>query len=245
MTHEEAFELIDAYADGELDVVTSRELERHLESCAECRGLDQNVHVLRDLLQQSRPAYRAPARLQRKVRATLPNEESSSFSSFFRALALATACLVLLWGGWQIVQRSQSTHELADEVVASHVRSLLATHLVDVASSDKHTVKPWFDGKIDFAPEVSDFASDGFPLIGGRLDYLNGATAAALVYRHNKHPINLFIQPAPGQPDTGPATLTQRGYNLIHWRRAGMSYWAISDLNLSELQDFVAHQERP
>src|SRR5438309_8742554 len=130
MTHEETQELIDAYADGELDVVTSREVERHLQSCAECRALEQNVRALRDLLQKSSPAYRAPASLRRKVQAALPNEERFASTSFFRSLALAAACLVLLWGGWQIVQRNQSAHELADEVVASHVRSLLASHLV-------------------------------------------------------------------------------------------------------------------
>jgi anti-sigma factor RsiW len=127
---------------------------------------------------------------------------------------------------------------IADQVIGNHVRSLLATHLVDVASSDQHTVKPWFDGKIDFAPAVRDLASDGFPLAGGRLDYLDGKTVVALVYQRNKHPINLFISPASGNRDTAPALITRRGYSLFHWTRGEMEYWAVSDLNQTELRQF-------
>lgn len=246
MTHDETRELIDPYADGELDLVFSREVERHLQSCPECRLVQENVHAVRDVLQKSLSAYRAPARLRTKVRRVLRTEERSTSGSYFRTFVAAAACLVLFWAGWQFVRTTRSPgHEVADEVVANHVRSLLAAHLVDIASSDRHTVKPWFDGKIDFAPQVSDFASDAFPLLGGRLDYFNGATAVALVYQHNKHPINLFIQPAAGRSDVGPITLTRRGYNLIHWTRTGMNYWAISDLNAAELGEFVTLHERP
>jgi anti-sigma factor RsiW len=128
--------------------------------------------------------------------------------------------------------------------VADHIRSLLATHLVDVASSDQHTVKPWFDGKIDFAPEVRDFAADGFPLVGGRLDYLDGKTVVALVYRRHKHPINLLISPVPGRGDTSPEALTRRGYNLVHWTQGEMSYWAVSDVNAAELGQFAGRFAR-
>jgi anti-sigma factor RsiW len=118
------------------------------------------------------------------------------------------------------------------------VRSLLASQLVDVVSSDQHTVKPWFDGKIDFAPEVRDLAANSFPLVGGRLDYVDGKTVAALVYQRNKHPINLFITPAPTSRSTSPTAASRRGYNVFSWTNNGMKYWAISDLNRGELSEF-------
>jgi anti-sigma factor RsiW len=130
-------------------------------------------------------------------------------------------------------------NSVADQVIADHVRSLLATHLLDVVSSDQHTVKPWFHGKVDFAPAVIDLSKEGFPLIGGRLDYLDGKTVVALVYRRGKHPINLFIFPGAGKGDTKPEIVTRRGYHLFHWTRDEMQYWAVSDLNRAELQQFA------
>src|SRR5205823_5881016 len=120
-----------------------------------------------------------------------------------------------------------------------HVRSLMAAHLVDVESSDQHTVKPWFDGKLDFAPEVRDFRAESFPLAGGRLDYLEDRPVAALVYRHDKHYINLFIWPAPNEPDRSQTTRLQQGYQLIHWTRGQMNYWAVSDTSPQTLQRFA------
>jgi anti-sigma factor RsiW len=135
--------------------------------------------------------------------------------------------------------RAARTDAIVDQVVANHVRSLLAAQLVDVVSSDQHTVKPWFDGKIDFAPEVRDLSANGFPLVGGRLDYLDGNTLAALVYQRNKHPINLFITPAPTSPSTSPTVATRRGYNVFSWANNGMKYWAVSDVNQTELPEFA------
>jgi anti-sigma factor RsiW len=137
--------------------------------------------------------------------------------------------------------RSNTT---VDQVVANHVRSLLAAQLVDVVSSDQHTVKPWFDGKIDFAPEVGDLSANGFPLVGGRLDYLDGKTVAALVYQRNKHPINLFITPAPTSRSASPTVITRRGYNIFSWTDSGMKYWAVSDLSQAELREFTGLFER-
>jgi anti-sigma factor RsiW len=137
----------------------------------------------------------------------------------------------------------QTTHAtrntIVEEVIGNHVRSLLATHLVDVASSDQHTVKPWFDGKIDFAPTVRDLSGDGFPLAGGRLDYLDGKTVVALVYYRHKHPINLFITPARANRQTRPELINRRGYSLYHWIHGEMEYWAVSDLNPTELRQFA------
>ena len=135
--------------------------------------------------------------------------------------------------------RPARSNAIADQVVANHVRSLLAAQLVDVVSSDQHIVKPWFDGKIDFAPEVRDLSANGFPPVGGRLNYLAGKTVAALVYQRNKHPINLFVTPEPTSRSTSPRVMNRRGYNLFSWTNNGMKYWAVSDLNQAELSEFT------
>jgi anti-sigma factor RsiW len=245
MEHDEIRSLIHSYADGELDAANIRLVENHLESCRDCRGAEEGIRSLRAALTNSAPAFRAPASLRKKIRADLRRETSagserqSSWS--WLSFALGTACAVLLLGFvFSQSYRGISRNAIADQVVADHVRSLLATHLVDVPSSDQHTVKPWFDGKVDFAPEVHDFATQGFPLVGGRLDYFDGKTVVALVYRRHQHPINLFISPAPARSDSSPEAMARRGYNLIHWTRGEMSYWAVSDLNDAELGQFAS-----
>jgi anti-sigma factor RsiW len=154
------------------------------------------------------------------------------------ATGAAFAAVIL---GFALLQttRAARTDAIVSQVVANHVRSLLAAQLVDVVSSDQHTVKPWFDGKIDFAPEVRDLSANGFPLVGGRLDYLDGKAVAALVYHRNKHPINLFITPALTSRSISPSAATRRGYNIFSWTNNGMSYWAVSDLNQGELRQFT------
>jgi anti-sigma factor RsiW len=158
-------------------------------------------------------------------------------------LAVAAAILIAVILGARIVPDMLSRQQaaaLTEQVLAGHIRSLQPGHLFDVQSTDQHTVKPWFDGKIDFAPPVTDFASSGFPLVGGRLDYLDRRPVAALVYQRRLHYINVFIWPATGPQSAGAAAQTRQGYNIVHWNKGGMTFWAASDLAMDELQDFVA-----
>ena len=246
--HENIRELLHAYVDGELDLANARETERHLEGCPDCRGTEKAIRELRRAVTSEAIAYRAPAHLRRNVRAALRREAKSTRQSLSPWLMFATgAAFAAMILGFVLFQttRAARTEGIVDQVVANHVRSLLAAQLVDVISSDQHTVKPWFDGKIDFAPEVRDLAGNGFPLIGGRLDYLDGKTVAALVYHRNKHPINLFITPtATDRNTTTPTVMSRRGYNVFAWTNDGMKYWAVSDLNQSELREFAQLLER-
>src|SRR5436853_4798800 len=242
MSHDEIRDMLHAYGDGELDLVSSREVEQHLRDCNECRVMQQQILALRNALTHSEPTHRAPARLRRNIRLALRREARSERESIglWPAFAISAALAALILGFF-LFQTTRTSQEKAivDQVVANHVRSLLATHLVDVASSDQHTVKPWFDGKVDFAPDVHDFSMSGFPLVGGRLDYLDGNTAVALVYQRNKHPINVFIMPATGNQETAPEVIIRRGYSVFHWAHGEMEYWAVSDLNQTELRQYA------
>jgi anti-sigma factor RsiW len=245
--HERIRELLHAYVDGELDLANARETERYLRSCADCRGTEKAIRELRSALTNDATAYRAPAHLRRNVRAALRREAKSSRQILWPWLTFATGAAfaaILLGVVFLQTTRAARTNAMVDQVVANHVRSLLAAQLVDVVSSDQHTVKPWFDGKIDFAPEVRDLSTDGFPLVGGRLDYLDGKTVAALVYQRNKHPINLFITPATTSRSTSARIATRRGFNILAWTNNGMNYWAVSDLNQAELRVFTQLFER-
>jgi anti-sigma factor RsiW len=243
MTHDEIRELLHAYADDELDLPNAREIEQHLQSCGDCRRETEQIRALHEALASDSPAYRAPVHLRKNIRAALRRETRSGereFSPWFIfATGAAFAALILGLFLFQTIRGSRE-NSIVDQVVANHVRSLLATHLVDIGSSDQHTVKPWFDGKIDFAPDVHDFAMSGFPLIGGRLDYLDGKTVVALVYQRNKHPINVFITPAIKSGDTPPSSSIDRGYNVLSWTHREMTYWAVSDLNETELRELAS-----
>jgi anti-sigma factor RsiW len=233
--------LLHACADGELDLVRNLEVERHLKSCAKCAADKNFIQSLRAALQQSDLAYRAPDSLRNELRkmARAAGEENRPRENvwIWKLLAAGATAFAVLTLFLRPAEMSDHDQVL-NEAVASHVRSLQANHLADVLSSDQHTVKPWFDGKIDFAPVVKDFADQGFPLIGGRLDYLNGRTVAALVYRRNKHPINVFIWPVKNV--TTATTETYHGYSVIERDANGMHYCFVSDLNATELNELAS-----
>lgn len=232
--------LLQRYVDGELPPRLAGDAEAHLEGCAECRQLAQQEQGWRQAVHRAGAYYPAPEALRRDIVA-MARRSRSSTAMPWRAWAMAASLLLAVGLSSSVTAylvAPSPVAGIAQEVTASHVRSLMADHLTDVASSNEHTVKPWFHGKLDFAPPVEDFAAQGFPLVGGRLDYVANQTVAALVYRHAQHPINLFIFPAPG-PDTPTIASMDNGYNLLHWRSGGMQFWAVSDLEADELADFA------
>jgi anti-sigma factor RsiW len=244
-----AQELIHGYLDGELDLARSLDVEQHLHECEICARTYRSETTLRSSLKNDSLYYTAPEKLKMRIQSSLRKEARTevSRSAFgWRWLTVgASLALMLLIGVvvWRLVPgsiRPSGDELLAQEVVSDHVRSLqMPGHLTDVLSSDQHTVKPWFDGKVDFAPPVKDFASQDFRLYGGRLEYLNNRGVATLVYQRRLHYINLFIWPAGQVGSTGEVTIQRQGYNLIHWTGSGMNYWAVSDLNMVELHEFA------
>jgi anti-sigma factor RsiW len=247
MICQQAKPLIDPYADGELDAPVILELEQHLHSCPACALALRNLQTLKRTLKQDALYFTAPPELLQRVKAEMPSPPKTirpqpswqwNWNWLTSALSGAFAlCLALLLMVTQT--RLSSEQLLTQEIVASHIRSLMASHVTDVTSTDQHTVKPWFNGKLDFSPPVKDLAALDFPLIGGRLDYLGGRSVAALVFQRHKHLINLFIWPAKMADSKATPVRPSQGYNLIHWSEAGMVFWAVSDLNQKELMEFV------
>jgi len=245
MNCQQAKPLIEPYADGELDATAIVELEKHIHDCPACALAWRNAQGLKKALKQDALFFTAPKELRQRIKAELRSQiETKPFWNFGNwnwltgaTTGLATACLALLLT--VTLTRPSAEQRLSREIVSSNIRSLMADHMLDVVSTDQHTVKPWFNGKLDFSPPVKDLKAQEFPLIGGRLDYISGRSVAALVFHRNKHVINLFIWPV-NETDSKPAVAASiQGYNVIHWTNAGMTFWTVSDLNEKELMDFV------
>jgi anti-sigma factor RsiW len=245
MNCQQAKPLIDPYADGELDDAGIVELEKHIHDCPACALAWRNAQNLKKALKQDALFFTAPAELRRTIKAELHSQlKTESRWNVWNwnwlsaaTTSIATVCLALLLT--VTLTRPSVDQRLTQEIASSHIRSLMPGHLLDVVSTDQHTVKPWFNGRVDFSPPVKDLAAQEFPLIGGRLDYISGRSVAALVFQHRKHVINLFIWPT-NDKDSKPASLTPvQGYNLIHWSESEMTFWVVSDLNEKELMEFV------
>jgi anti-sigma factor RsiW len=262
MDCKKALALLDAYLDGELDLSASLELEAHLAECAGCRARREALAGLSGRLRAGLTRHAVPQDLRARLvqlagtpapaAASEPAPGPANSNRWQRRQFMALAASVLLavfasGGTTYLAMRPAPEDPLAEEVVASHIRSLMADHLIDVASSDQHTVKPWFDGRLDLAPAVVDLKAQGFALLGGRLDYIDRQPVAAVVYQRGKHLINLFAWPSGGAPQPLRA-MTIRGYNVLSWTAGDLAYWAVSDVNpkdLATLQRLIAQNAAP
>jgi anti-sigma factor RsiW len=277
MNCEQAIKLMDGYLDGQLDPITSQAIEQHLRECRNCDQAYKTHGSLIRALGNATPYYKAPAELRERIQSSLRKEigerptrnvardaqpliakkqqepQTILLGTSWNWLALAAAIIFAAIIGWNLLPRLQrpgADQFLATQLIASHVRSLMANHLTDVASSDQHTVKPWLDARLDFAPPVVDLSPQGFPLIGGRLDYLDNQPVAALVYQRRKHFINLFVWRAVAGADRTTRSagnkqrsftlkaISRQGYQLLHWLDSEFDYWAVSDISAKELQEF-------
>lgn len=241
----DARELLTAHVDGELRGREALDVARHVEDCAGCAATAARLTAMRRAVGGDATRFRASSALVQRVQASLAPASSREMApavAFWRRLAIAGAfatAIAAAWGVGLVLTRPSADDAVVDELVASHVRSLLSGRAVDVASSDRHTVKPWFAGKVDYSPPVTDLAADGFPLVGGRVDYVQGRTATALVYRRNQHVIDLYVLPeGEGAAGSGVTADSRQGFHVLHWARGGMSYWAVSDVEPAELARF-------
>ena len=235
----EAIELLPAQVDGELGPRDALRIEQHLQGCAACRVEYAQLVAVRAAVKEHATYFTAPHDLARRIGRALPAApvpRARRTWDWTNAGALLAAMVAVAWSLGLYLTLPTGADRLADEVVADHVRSMMSDHATDVASTDQHTVKPWFNGKLDFSPPVNDLTSEGFPLVGGRLDYLDNHAAAALVYHRTKHVINVFIWPAGSPGDTAPHAQSRNGYNLLALQRGGIAYWLVSDLNGEELR---------
>ncbi len=242
--------LLHALIDGELDAGHARDVEAHVATCAGCGEKLKAFRAMRAAMAGADLKGTAPASLRSRIEAALPAPapRAPAPRTFFQpsrrmffggfaagsVLSAAVAASLVL-----TVFRNDQNQQVADEVVSAHIRSLQAGHLMDVETSDQHTVKPWFDGKVDVAPPVIDLTAEGFTLIGGRLDYIDGEPVAAVVYKRRKHVINLFVAQRLGAAHANVTGRTVQGYNVRHWSAGGLDFWAVSDLDPAELNEFI------
>jgi anti-sigma factor RsiW len=238
-------EAVYAYLDGELDANGRMEVLRHLDTCDSCRSAYEQARELRRAIKDSTPYFSCPADAAERIRSAARREAKAPgrwFSTPWVWGAVAASLLLAVSLAYNVVllnRRVPQQDLLAQEVLSSHIRSLLGSHLMDVPSSDQHTVKPWFNGKLDFSPPVKDLSAQGFALAGGRVDFVDNRPVAALIFRRRQHIINVFVWPDSGGSRPLASKSMRNGYNLLHWTDAGFAYWAASDLNSSELRQFA------
>jgi anti-sigma factor RsiW len=247
-THVWYLDRLSAHIDGELTAGESVDMAAHLASCEACSAEYELLLTTVESMHQQLPSLRAPDALRARIEAAVraPNISSGRLvptprtARPYRPWAAAAAMVIMLGVAYGLGTRSAATAngQMADAVLTAHVRSLQQGHLTDVVSSDQHTVKPWFTGKLDFSPSVPRLEADGFPLVGGRLDYVGNRAVAALVYQRRAHIINVLIYPADPGADIAPQLESRRGFQIAHWSAGGMAYWVVSDLNPDELRTF-------
>jgi anti-sigma factor RsiW len=244
MSHDRTKQLLHAYADRQIGAMRRFFLGRHVARCPSCLAELEAIQAMSAALRTNLPAHRASPALAMRIAAALPREAAPSvrrkrfvwpgFAGAAMAGGLAGVALTLVVSGVR-----PGPDSLVGDVVADHVRSMMAEHLTDVATSDQHTVKPWLSARLPFSPVVKDFAAEGYPLVGGRLDYVDGRPAAALVYRRDRHVINLFVFVSKQGGDSAPGQESRDGFQVVRWRMGGLSYVAVSDVEGSQLMGFV------
>jgi anti-sigma factor RsiW len=253
MICQETRQILDAYFDDELDLAYRIDIDGHLRRCGGCAATLKRYQELRHGIQANAMYYEASTKLKASIHSSLQDAGQAEVScsrlnrsgktqwlaiaASIVGVAVATAIVLTALSG------SSATEVIATEVLDAHLRSMMRDHLVDVSSSDQGALKPWFAGKLDFVPSVRDLTDRGFSLMGGRVEYLNRRPVAALVFRRGQHTINLFVWPA-SRPDASIHTSTIQGYSLVHCSWLGVTYWAISDLNPSELRELVKYQQK-
>jgi anti-sigma factor RsiW len=239
MTCDEAEVMLNALIDDELDAGHAREVETHAAGCARCAAQLASYRDLRQALRGGNLRHTAPASLRRSIDRAVPSPAATDRRTLLKGFALgsllsaAAAASVTL-----VVLREDRDQRILSEAISAHLRSLQADHLTDVLSTDQHTVKPWFNGRIDLAPPVIDLAGQGFTLIGGRLDFVDGKSVAVIVYRRRVHVINLFVTQGVGSSLPGPRMETVQGFNIRRWTDQGLNMLAVSDINREELDEF-------
>jgi anti-sigma factor RsiW len=244
MNCEEAEVLLHALIDGELDAGHAREVEAHIAGCPRCAAALTDYREISKAMASADVRYTAPPELRRRIEAALPQPQAQvvqmpSRRAVLRGFAMGSAVSAIAATGlFAIVVRNDDMERIQSEVVSAHLRSLQAGHLIDVVSTDQHTVKPWFNGKLDVAPPVIDLTAQGFTLIGGRLDYVDARAIGAVVYRRRQHVINLFVAQTASTERHAAKIETVQGFNIRHWSDRGLNYWAVSDLAKDELADF-------
>jgi len=238
-------ELLSARVDDELPPSEKREVDEHLASCSDCASEHRILSDVHHVLGEADLKYQAPDLLKARIRGAISqapavrhNKKSGNQWWRFAAasLVVAAASSALTFA----TTRSPARTPIANDIVASHVRSLQPGHLTDIVSTNQHNVKPWFNGRVDLSPPVPDLASNGFVLVGGRVDYVGGRTVPVVIYSRRQHLINVYSWPDPGAAAESPRTVTRNGYHLVAWSAGGLQHWAVSDLNEKELNELVS-----